>query len=380
MRVAIVCDFLPHYSGAEKLVERLFDVWPQAEVFALTDHLSDADRRYLGGRPVTSSFIQKLPFSRKYFRSYLPFFAMAIEQLDVSGFNLVISCSHAVAKGVITTPEQLHICLCCTPVRYAWDMEKPYLREAGVKDGLRGAFVRYVMHRLRIWDVTSAARVDEFVAISRFVAARIWKYYHRESTVIFPPVEVDQFTLQTQKEDFYLTASRLVTYKNVPLIAEAFRRMPHRKLVIFGDGPDFEKVKSIAASAPNIEVKGYQPLDALREHMQRAKAFVYAAKEDFGIVVLEAQACGTPAIAFNAGAAYDTVRAGKTGILFDHQTPEAICDAVEEFESKQAQITPEACRRHAETFSNTEFCRKMAKFVDAAWEAHQKRLYGEVYK
>ena len=379
MRIAIVSDFLFFYSGAEKVVESLLNIWPEADVLALTDHLSDERRKFLRGKKVATSFIQKLPFASRYFRAYLPLWPLAIEQLDCAGYDVVISVSHSVAKGIVTAPEQLHICLCCSPIRYAWDMEMEYLVQKGRSRGPMAALMRYFLHRIRMWDVTSAARVDEFIAISNFIGARIRKYYRRESTVIYPPVDVDHFDLMTQKEDFYVTASRLVPYKMVPLIVQAFKQMPARKLVVFGDGPDYEAVLAAADGAPNISVRGYQSSDVLREHMQKAKAFVYAAKEDFGIVMLEAQACGTPVIAFDGGAAHDTVRVAPlsdpTGVLFSQQTPESICDAVEAFEAAPP-ISALACRAHAEKFSVAAFGQNMRAFVDAAWKRHQDACRG----
>jgi glycosyltransferase involved in cell wall biosynthesis len=335
------------------------------------DFLPHAERSVIRHKTVNTSFIQKLPFSEKKYRSYLPLMPLAVEQFDLSGYELVISCSHAVAKGVITGPDQRHVCLCFSPMRYSWDLQHQYLAESGLDRGLKGWLAKWVLHRMRIWDQRTANGVDEFIAISKFIQRRIWKTYRRESTVIYPPVDTDYFTLCEEKEDFYLTASRLVPYKRIDLIVEAFARMPDKKLVVIGDGPDFEKIRGKAG--PNVTLLGYQSRDVVRDHMQRAKAFVFAAEEDFGIVPLEAQSCGTPVIAYGRGGVLETVVVenadGASGIFYQEQTCDMLCRAVRDFESKIALFTPLNCRTNAERFSMQHFIDQFETFVRKALQS-----------
>jgi glycosyltransferase involved in cell wall biosynthesis len=318
MRIAIVHDWLTTYAGAERVLEQMLICFPDADLFSLVDFLPPGQRDFIQNKRVTTSFIQRMPWARSKYRSYLPLMPLAIEQFDLSSYDLVISSSHAVAKGVITGPDQLHICMCYSPIRYAWDLQHQYLRESGLDRGMKGWLARCVLHRTRMWDQRTANGVDEFIAISNFIARRIRKAYRRDSTVIYPPVDVESFSLRQDKEDFYLTASRLVPYKRVDLIVEAFSRMPEKKLVVIGAGPEFSRIK--ASAGHNVDFLGYQPGEVLRDHMQRARAFVFAAEEDFGIAPLEAQACGTPVIAYGKGGALETIRGEEsvepTGVFF----------------------------------------------------------------
>jgi len=377
MRVAVIHEWLESYSGSERTLEQILEVFPQAELFCLVDWLPSEERAFLKGRTVKTSFIQQLPFAKKRFRRYLPLFPLAIEQFDLSHFDLVISNSHAVAKGVIVGPRQLHISHCCTPIRYAWDLRDQYLTEASYS-GIKALVARATLHYLRIWDAATAQSVDHYVAISEFVARRIKKFYGRDSVVIYPPVDVHQFTLQENKEDFYLTASRLVPYKKVHEIVEAFRGLPDKKLVVIGGGPESDKIAKLAKSCANITLMGYQPTSVLRDHMRRAKAFLFAAKEDFGIIVLEAQACGTPVIAFREGGSWETVRGlgvtdKPTGIFFDSQTPDAIIEAVRRFEREGSAIRPAACRANAMEFSQERFREQLTNFVEERFNYHSEQ-------
>ncbi|HUO92316.1 MAG TPA: glycosyltransferase [Rhizomicrobium sp.] len=380
MRVAVVHEWLETYAGSERTLEQILLAFPEAELFCLVDFLPDKDRHFLRGKTPRTSFIQKLPFARRRFRSYLPLFPMAVEQFDLSSFDIVISNSHAVAKGVTVGPRQFHVSHCCSPMRYAWDLRDEYLREANLTKGVKGAIARAILHYLRIWDAATTGSVDEFVAISHFVAARIRKFYGRSSVVVYPPVDVSSFTPREQKEDFYLAASRQVPYKRIDVIVEAFRRMPHRRLVVIGDGPQAAKIQKIAAGCPNIQLLGYQPFSVLKDHMQRARAFLFAAKEDFGIIVLEAQACGTPVIAYGEGGALETVvSAGpaRTGLFFDEQTPEAIMETVERFESERASFRPQACRANAEQFAPEVFRSLVENFVREKYAIYRSTVDGE---
>jgi glycosyltransferase involved in cell wall biosynthesis len=337
------------------------------------DFLPPGERDFILDKPVTTSFIQNLPLARRKYRGYLPLMPLAVEQFDLSRYDLVISSSHAVAKGVLCGPDQLHLCMCYSPMRYAWDMQHQYLRESGLDKGPKGWLVRWMLHKLRIWDTRTANGVDEFVAISRFIARRIHKAYRRDSTVIYPPVDVDAFELREDKEDFYLTASRMVPYKKIDLIVAAFNDMPDKRLVVIGDGPDFAKIRARAGS--NVELLGYQPFTVLRDRMQRARAFVFAAEEDFGIAPLEAQACGTPVIAFGKGGALETIRGLDdplpTGVFFPEQSAAAIREALERFEQERSRILPGNCRSNAARFSPERFRQEFQDHVERAWNAFQ---------
>ncbi len=357
-KIAIIHDWLTVYAGAEKTLEQMLKLYPQADIFTIVDFLPQKDRKFLIGHKITTSFIQNLPFAKSKYRNYLPLMPLAIEQFDLSSYNLVISSSHAVAKGVITGPDQKHICLCYSPIRYAWDLQHQYLRESGLDKGLKGWMARSMLHKIRLWDLRTANGVDDFIAISDFIALRIWKVYRRESVVIYPPVDVEAFKLHEKKEDFYLTASRMVPYKKIDLIVEAFSAMPNKKLIVIGDGPDFEKIKAKAGT--NVILMGYQPFEVLRDHMQRARAFVFAAEEDFGIAPVEAQACGTPVIAFGKGGALETVENGVSGLFFDTQDIESLCKAVEKFETMEFDYPKISI--HARKFSEERFLAEMKLF------------------
>jgi len=370
-KVAIVHDWLVTYAGAERVLEEIINCFPEADLFAVVDFIPKDERSFLKDKPVKTSFIQKLPFAKKKYRAYLPFMPLAVEQFDLSGYDIVISSSHAVAKGVITGPDQLHISYVHSPMRYAWDLQHQYLKETGLDRGLKGWLAKRELHKLRMWDLRTANGVDHFLANSRFIARRIWKVYRREATVIYPPVDVNSFTLCEQKEDFFLTASRMVPYKKIDLIAEAFSLIPDKRLYIMGDGPDFDKVKS--KSGPNVELLGYQPFDVLQNYMQRAKAFVFAAEEDFGIVPVEAQACGTPVIAYGKGGALETVTEGETGLFFDAQTTSSIIEAIQRFEDMKDRFIPAKIREKSLRFSRDRFKREFISFVDEAWETFKSR-------
>lgn len=360
-RIAIVHDWLTTYAGAERVLEQILELYPTADIFSICDFVPEAQRGFLGGRKPITTFIQRLPGAAKKYRNYLPLMPLAIEQLDLSNYDVIISSSHAVAKGVLVGPDQLHICYCHSPIRYAWDMQSQYLIEADLNKGLKSWIARYLLFKTRNWDYRSANGVDFFISNSDYIGRRIKKIYRRDSTTIYPNVAVHEFPLQEVKEDFYLTASRMVPYKKMDLIVKAFAGMPDKKLIVIGDGPQFEKVKQ--AATPNITIMGYQPFSVLRDHMQRAKAFVFAAEEDFGIIPVEAQACGTPVIAFGKGGARETVLDGTTGVLFHEQTSSAIQDAITQFEDS-FDFNPQKIRQHAELFSADRFSAQFKAFVD----------------
>lgn len=370
-RVAIVHDFLYCYGGAERVIEQILNIYPDADLFSLFDFLPPGERDFIHNKPVKTSFIQRLPWARRKHRGYLPLMPLAVEQLDVSGYDVVISSSYVAAKGVLTRPDQLHICYCHSPVRFAWDLQHQYLKEAGLTHGLKSVAARVLLHYIRSWDLRSAHGVDVYVTNSRFVSRRVQKVYRRSSTVIHPPVDVDNFTRRSKKDDFFVTASRLVGYKRVDLIVEAFNRMPEHRLVVIGEGPEFEKIR--VKAGPNVTLLGHQPFESLRDYMQRARAFVFAAEEDFGIVPVEAQACGTPVIAFGRGGATETVVDGVTGTFFDEQTPESLVRAVGRFDARARGWDASLIRRNAERFSAARFRNEFENLVEAEWHSFRSQ-------
>lgn len=367
MRVAIIHDWLVRYAGAERVLTEILRLFPNADVFSVVDFMSDEERQLLGGRRSSPSFVQRLPLAKKHYRQYALLMPLAVEQFDLSPYDIVISSSHAVAKGVLVHPHQLHVSYVHTPMRYAWDLQNVYLEQAGLARGARGLFARILMHYLRLWDLRTANGVDVFVANSMFVARRIAKVYRRSAVVIHPPVDVDAFPLGHRKEEFYLTVSRLVPYKRVDLIVEAFARMSDRRLIVIGDGPEMARVRAKAAS--NVTILGHQPSEVVRDCMQHARAFVFAAEEDFGIAPVEAQACGTPVIAFGRGGATETIISGRTGILFPEQTTESLSDGVREFEAVAPSFDRFLLRRNAERFSPVRFRREFATLVEREWKS-----------
>lgn len=367
MKVAIVHEWLDTYAGSERVLEQLLHLWPNADLFAVCDFLPDDERGFLGGRRPRTSFIQRLPGARRHFRKYLPLMPLAVEQFDMTGYDLVLSSNHAVAKGVLTGPDQLHISYVHSPMRYAWDLQHQYLRESGSDRGLRGAVTRWMLHRLRLWDRSAAAGVDVLVANSSYIANRIRKVWRREAEVVHPPVDLARFVPERHKHDHFLVASRMVPYKRIELVAEAFRRMPHHQLRIIGDGANMPAVRRAAGDAPNIAFLGRVDQPILVREMQQAAACIHAAEEDFGIAIVEAQACGTPMIAFGRGGARDIVRpppdAAPTGLLFAEQTAESLMAAVEHFAAHRADFEPDACRANAERFGEEVFRSRMRALV-----------------
>lgn len=342
-----------------------------ADLYALIDFESTNPESYLFKRQIGTTFLQHLPLARRGVQKYLPLLPIAIEQLDVRAYDVVLSSSHAVAKGVLTSPNQLHICYCHTPMRYAWDLTFDYLQSSALGRGVFGGMTRSFLHYLRQWDVLSANRVDYFIANSCNTARRIWRCYRRPATVIYPPVNTKRFTFQSQKQDFYLTVSRLVSYKRIKLIVQAFNQLG-RSLVVIGTGPELEELRQMAR--PNVQILGWQPDEVVADYMAQAKAFVYAAYEDFGIAPVEAQACGTPVIAYGAGGTLETVRDlrqsphAATGVLFETQTQEALVEAVELFESQIKTFNSEEVRLHAVTFDAQVFKQQYLSFVEHCYQ------------
>lgn len=364
MRVAIIHDWLTVYAGAEKVLSQMLLLYPQAEVFTLVDFLPAADRGFLASHKVHTSFIQRLPKARSSYRSYLPLMPLAIEQFDLGAFDLVLSSSHAVAKGVLTGPDQLHVCYCHSPIRYAWDLQGQYLRESGLQRGIKSCVARLILSYIRMWDVRTANGVDHFIANSSFIARRIRKVYGRASAVVPPPVDVPQVPSLSPRKDYYVTASRLVPYKRIDLIIKAFNAMPEKSLVVIGSGPMLAEMKQLAGN--NVRVLGYQPQEVLDQHLAEARAFVFAAEEDFGIAPVEAQAYGTPVIAYGKGGILDSVVDGQTGSFFPVQTVEAITAAIDTFEKRTSPWDNAQIAQHALEFRPESFRARLAAQIDAA--------------
>jgi glycosyltransferase involved in cell wall biosynthesis len=359
MQYALVHEWLtPKATGGSELVVQEILSYVTADLYALIDFESTNPHSYLYGRAIGTTFLQHFPRAEQGIQKYLPLLPLAIEQLDLGEYDVILSSSHAVAKGVLTAPHQVHICYCHTPMRYAWDLTFDYLNNSRMGRGLPGVLTRYLLHQLRQWDVISANRVDYFLANSQHTARRIWRCYRREADVVYPPVNLERFTYQEKKDDFFLTVCRLVSYKQVKLIVQAFNQL-QLPLVVIGDGPDLSLLHELAQ--PNVQILGAQPNAVVEDYMARAKAFVYGACEDFGIALVEAQACGTPVIAFGRGGALETVVDYKknpqtaTGLWFNQQTVESLVQAVETFSNLRHQISPENCFLQANRFSSKMF-------------------------
>ncbi len=378
LKYALVHEWLtPKATGGSELVVKEILKHIDADLYALIDFESTNPQSYLFGRSIGTTLLQHLPRARNGVQKYLPLLPLAIEQLDLREYDVILSSSHAVAKGILTTPQQLHICYCHTPMRYAWDLTFDYLRSSRMGRGFQGLITRYLLHQLRQWDVLSANRVDYFIANSAYTAQRIWRCYRRQAAVIHPPVNIERFPFQTQKEDFYLTVSRLVSYKRVSLIVQAFNQLGH-PLVVIGEGPELEAIRKLAQ--PNVQVLGFCADSVVEQYMARAKAFVYAACEDFGIALVEVQACGTPVIAYGAGGALETVRDIRqhpdsgTGLFFQTQSSAALIEAVKTFEALEGAFSPERSRLNAAEFAPEIFWRSYLSFLDHCKQDYQSRL------
>lgn len=364
LKTAVVHEWLSTNAGSEKVTSTIVDLFSDVDVFSTVEFLSPKDQKDIfGTKKVKTTFIQKLPFSRRHFRYYLPIFPLAVRQHALKDYPLIISSSHAFAHGVRKRKNQLHISYCHTPMRYIWDMQDIYLESNNLHKGIMGVGSKILTSILRKWDAHVSKNVDFYISNSHFTARRISSYYNKKAEVIYPPVDVDKYTPQEDKEDFYVTASRLVCYKQVEMVVEAFNRMPDKKLVVIGDGPRKEQILKMANS--NIEVLSHLSFDNFHSYMRRAKGFMFAGKEDFGITLVEAQACGTPVIAFNEGGAAEIAIDGQTGVLFSEQTPESIISAVDRFEKEyNGRFPVNDIRKNAERFSREKFNVKFTQFVN----------------
>ena len=370
--MAVAYDWLQAWRGGETVLAAILGLYPAADLFAVVDFLPDTLRARIGGKRARTTFVQRFPGARRYFRYLLPLFPRAIESLDVSRYDVVLSVSHAVAKGVRTRKDQLHICYCNTPMRYAWDLRDQYLPAHGLGAGVKGRLAHRMLDRLREWDRRTSDRVTHFIANSQFVRERIARCYGRDADVIYPPVDTSFFTPGAERAprgEHYLAASHWVPYKRLDVIAQAFARLPDRRLVVAGTGPELAAARSAAPA--NVQFEGEVTRERMRDLMRSARAFVFAAEEDFGIVPVEAQACGTPVVAYGRGGALETVRAQgearPTGVFFAEQTPRALAEAIDSFES--ARFEAADCRAQAERFDAASFDRAIAAYVDDRWRA-----------
>lgn len=367
-RVAIVHEWLGPYGGSEQVVVGMLEAFPQADLFSIVHDPELLRGTPLEKVPVRTTFIQTLPRARKNYQAYLPLMPLAVEQLNLRPYDLVLSSSHAVARGILTGTDQLHVSYTHTPMRYAWDLYQDYLTGSGMDRGIKTLLTRPVLHYLRLWDVAAANRVDVHLANSCYVARRIAKLYRRPARVLYPPVDIERYRPDLSRKDFYTAVSRLVPYKRMDVISEAFTRM-RKPLVIIGDGPEFEKVKR--AAGPNVKMLGHQPDEVVADHLQRARAFVFAADEDFGITPVEAQAAGSPVIAYRKGGALETVAGwpdpAATGVFFEEQTPEALERAVKVFEANERVFDPARCRENAERFGWERFGQELRAIMEEIW-------------
>jgi glycosyltransferase involved in cell wall biosynthesis len=363
MKVAIVHDWFNEVGGAEKVVKELLFCYPTADLYCLFDFFDDTKRaKFLSNKVTTTTFIQKIPFAKKFYRFLFPFFPKAIEGLNLSEYDLIISSSYCVAKGIIKHKNQLHICYCHSPVRYAWDLKQEYLD--AVKEPISKTIFSSLLNKLRDWDKRTSNRVDYYIANSINVSNRIKQNYNRDSIVIYPPVDINRFKIETIKKNYYITVSRLVSYKKTELLIKAFEQFPELKLVVAGDGPNRKKLEQ---SAPkNVKILGYIETNELIELIKGAKGFIAAANEDFGITIVEAQACGTPVIVPYLGGYKESVTP-ETGLFFEDQRLESIVKAIQQFEKENKHYEKEAFLKNTSNFNKERFHKQITEFISAKY-------------
>jgi glycosyltransferase involved in cell wall biosynthesis len=355
MKVALVHDWLTGMRGGEKCLEVFCELFPEATIFTLLHNKGSVSPK-IERMKIKTSFIQCLPNAAINYRSYLPLFPLAIESFNLKGFDLILSSSHCVAKGVKAPKESLHICYCYTPMRYAWLFFNEYFAKAGL---IKKMLISFIIRRLKAWDLKSNENVDFFVAISDNVKIRIKQFYKRDAEVIYPPLEITKFNLSAKEEDFYLIVSALAPYKRIDIAIEAFNIIG-KKLVIIGTGDCQQDLKRIAGK--NIDFLGWVDDVKIGDYYQRCKALIFPTEEDFGIVPLEAQACGKPVIAYAKGGALETLNSD-TGVFFFPQSPSALIEAIKGFESKKSTFNREVIRKNALRFDRDIFKKNIENFV-----------------
>lgn len=358
-KVAIVHDWLCVNGGAEVVLKYLLKLFPTADIYTIVDSLPKEQRAFLGVHKIYTSSLQKYKFAIKRYKYFMPLMPYLVEQFDLSKYDMIISSSHFVAKGVITHPDQLHISYIYSPVRYAWDLYYEYNKIGALGKGIKNLCMKFWLHKLRIWDFVSASRPDFLIADSEFIAKRIEKSWRRSSEVIYPPVEIADTVYSEIKEDYFVTLSRLVEYKRIDIIIEAFNEMPNKKLIIIGDGRIKDKLQNLAHE--NIVFKGYMERKDAMEVVSKAQAFIFMPKEDFGIVPIEAQACGTPVIAYGKGGASETIQEYKTGLFVKEQNKESLKKSIIEFDGLS--LSPIDCKKNAQEFSPDIFEEKILNFI-----------------
>ena len=359
MKVALVHDYLNQYGGAERVLEAFCQIFPKAPIYTL---LYDKEKTgwAFENRRIQTSFLQKIPLLKSHHRPFLMFMPLAIEQFDLSQYDLVLSDSASYAKGVITSPKTLHICYCHTPIRYAWDDSHRYIEEFGYP-GLVKKFIPFFMNYIRLWDEQAALRVDKFIANSQFVAKRIKKYYHQDSEVIHPPVKTNLFYLADRLDNYFLMVGRFLPYKRFDLAIKTFNQLG-LPLKIIGDGPEKKKLQKEAKS--NIEFVGLVSDEKLKDYYAHCQAFIFPQEEDFGITAVEAMAAGRPVIAYQAGGALEIVQPGITGLFFKEQTKEHLIEVLRNF--KSADFNPNLIREKAVEFDEGKFKEKIKELIDNA--------------
>jgi len=369
-RIAFVHDWLVEFGGAEQVLVSLLEIWPDAGIYTIVHDPSGPCGSIVAGRQVETSFIQKLPRAKRKYRSYLPLMPLAVEQFNLQDFDIIISLSYSVAHGIIPQNDQLHINYIHLPARYAWHLYHEYISYPSFPSGIMSWFAKLSLHYLRLWDATTPNRIDQYVANSQWTAKNVWRYYRRDADVIYPPIEVSSCSPDTNKENFFVTVSRIVPYKRIDLIVDSFTKMDTKELIVIGDGPDLQRIKEKAGR--NITFLGYQPFDIVKEYLERARALIFASTEDFGMVPVEAQACGTPVIAYRKGGVMETVIEGETGIFFDEQTPNSLVEAIERFEKVESLFEVKKLRSNVERFSKERFQREFSEFVELQWRQHRE--------
>ncbi len=363
MKTALIHDWIYSISGAEKVLESIYELYP-SDIYTLIKNQNLSNSTTLPLQEIKTSFIQKLPFSKNHYPYFLPLYPKAISSFDLSKYDLLISSSSCAAKGIKKRTDQLHICYCHTPMRFLWDLYEDYLRVYRLDKGIKNFLVKRLFSNLRKWDVKTSRSVDYFIANSHHTASRIKRAYQRDSVVIYPPVDVDFFIKGNAiKEDYFVTAARFVPYKKIDLIIKTFNQMPDKKLIVLGQGPLDKKLRSLVKS-DNIKILGYVGDEALKTIVSKARAFIYMAHEDFGILPVEAQACGTPIIAYGKGGLLETTLEGVTSILFKQQAEKDLLEAVKEFEDLESQFDPSVIKEFSKQFSKARFNEEFGKLIE----------------